>query len=477
MFAFARPAILLFPITWVVAWWKSLEPARKLSDIAAVIVLAAMAYVSMFVSNRIEDAMGHRYAAATALYMDNVVSPHVQELAFNRSLSEENRAALEKLLSPASIGRPVISFRIWTGNRIAFSSQRDLIGRSYSPSPDLVRALEGHFVANFELEGEDNIQERALHVPILEIYAPVREAGTGRIIAAAETYELAIELKKEIFAAQCVAVIGIGSIGLSIIFIIFTLAARLQTRIGELSVQHARETQLRKRVCRASGRVLETNERQLWGVGQQLHSGPLQHVALALLKMDALRDAGEETCAQCARTRVKDVSAICGALKASLSEMRSIAERLASAEIERLTLEQSIKLAAYLHEQKTGVEVDWNTISLPRVSYSLRTCVYSFVCEGLQAMSGDIGCNTVKIRAISNSDKLEILILDQTGDDSGATAYNAEHDCSEDWEIWSATTWDRIAALGGSLAVHMSNGRPTCLALRFRSADLETSCD
>ena len=76
-------------------------------------------------------------------------------------------------------------------------------------------------------------------VPILEIYAPVRQTGTNKIIALAETSELAVGLMQEIHTAQYTsyAVLASGAIGL--ILVLFGLTGGLQRQIGELARQQA----------------------------------------------------------------------------------------------------------------------------------------------------------------------------------------------------------------------------------------------
>ena len=74
--------------------------------------------------------------------------------------------------------------------------------QAISVHPARNRAFEGDVVASLGLDGDDEDDERALEVPILEIYAPVRQTGTNKIIALAETSELAVDLMKEIRAAQ-----------------------------------------------------------------------------------------------------------------------------------------------------------------------------------------------------------------------------------------------------------------------------------
>ena len=114
-------------------WWRDLDIAARLASIASIVMFCGLLFVGVVAAAQIEDGMVHRSAAATALYMDSFVEGHVQELGTGSALLPENREALEKLLAPAAIGRPIVSFRIWVDDTIVFSNRRDLIGRTFAP--------------------------------------------------------------------------------------------------------------------------------------------------------------------------------------------------------------------------------------------------------------------------------------------------------------------------------------------------------
>ena len=163
----------------IMQWWRACSRAHKLtSSVALAIVLAAVT-ASFVVAQHIQELLANRAAASTALYMDSVVVPLVQELALKPTLSEQNRAALDQLMSPSSAGKPIVAFRIWLGERIIFSSRGELVGKQFPSTPARNRAFAGEVVASLGLDGDDEDDERALQVPILEIYAPVRETGTN----------------------------------------------------------------------------------------------------------------------------------------------------------------------------------------------------------------------------------------------------------------------------------------------------------
>src|SRR5689334_10538152 len=175
-------------------WWLRMERAHKFAIAASILVVCGAVYVCSFLGTYIEEAFGNKAAANTALYMDSFIEPLVQGLSSSPSLPAETRGTLERLLSPASIGKPVVGFRIWVGDRIVFSNRSELIGRTYPDSPARTSARQGEVVATFGPDSDDDEYERSLGVPILEIHAPIRKAGTHEIIAIAETAELASAL-------------------------------------------------------------------------------------------------------------------------------------------------------------------------------------------------------------------------------------------------------------------------------------------
>jgi len=258
-------------------WWQNLERARKLTSVVSLVVVCGVIYVCSFVASHIEQAFGHKAAASSALYMDSFVEPLVQELAGKATLSTENREALERLLSPASIGKPVVGFRIWIGDRVVFSNHSEIVGRRFAPSAERERAFQGDVVAKFELDAEEEVQERALHAPILEVYAPIRQTGTNRIIALAETSELAVELVREIRAAQYASYVVIASaaIGLLLLFPPTRVLAR-----G--TATHVYEAGVKERIV-----VIEFPS---VAAAVAAHDGPAYQAALKALNNTADRD-------------------------------------------------------------------------------------------------------------------------------------------------------------------------------------------
>src|SRR5262245_24074878 len=79
----------------------------------------------------------------------------------------------------------------------------------------------------------------------LKVYAPIRQTGTNRIIALAETTELAINLGQEIRAAQYASYAAIVSTAVGLVLFLFKLTSGLTLRIGRLAEQEPEHAQFR----------------------------------------------------------------------------------------------------------------------------------------------------------------------------------------------------------------------------------------
>jgi signal transduction histidine kinase len=439
-------------------WWLSLERTSKLIGVVCIAVICGAVYSCSVVARHIEEAFTQKAAASTALYMDSFVEPLVQELTASDTLSIENRRALEHLVSPLAAGKPIVALRIWRSDQIVFSKPREIAGGALPPSNVHGRALRGEVVATFAHTSEDDPGERGLLTPILEIYSPIRQTGTNRVIALAATSELAMELSRETRAAQYSSYVVIASAASALLLVLFNLTGGLQNRIGELSLQHAADERFRKRVCRANGRMFEINERNLRRVGKELHAGPLQLAALALLKVDSLSEpaglphnVGSE--------RANDIDAIRKALKECLNQIRDMSFSLAPSELEGLCFAETIKKAIRLHELRTATPVTCDFRNLPpSAPDALKACAYQFVSQGLTSAFQHSAGGNVQVRA-TGPEKLEIELR-----------YEVQRAKSGPWFADDIDLRNRIEALGGSLLVHTEADQQLRITARFGAA-------
>src|SRR5258705_7220231 len=227
--------------------WGRLSLSLRFSITASIVVAIGMAVIGSWVSSRIEDGVIKNASTLADDYVHDFIAPHLQELAVGPDISDEHKQALDQLLSPHATRKPILFFRIWQGNTVVYSNQKEDIGKAFPETEALARAWKGSVVGEFDHTTEEHRSKSIPpNLPILEIYAPVRSADNSRIIALAETYEMAGELKNELTTVKFQSWLFVGFVTLAIIGSLFGIVhngsrtidqqrASLEQRIAELS--------------------------------------------------------------------------------------------------------------------------------------------------------------------------------------------------------------------------------------------------
>jgi len=421
---------------------------------AVVILLVGTALLAASVSRNVSRAMVDKYGAEVALFTDSFVAPRVQELAGQTNLSESKKKELDGLFAPTAIGRPIIAFRLWVDHQIIYSNSRDMIGRSFPMSRARARAWDGGVSTELsQLDGDDEAAIRALGVHVLEVYAPLRQAGTGRIIGLVETYEVATELYYEVRAVQVLIWLVFASSAVGFIFLLYILARR---GLSEVSRAQKEKDEFRLRLGSASRRVSDMNELHMRRVGTELFSGPVQHVAVALLKLDSLRALLAKVDLS-NNANSEDVEGIRRALNEALHDIRSLSESLVPSRLYELTLADTITTAVRRHERHAGGSVLCEVASLPQdIPFSVKSCLYRFVREAL-----DQGSGVQAVRAECGGDLLQVEVQ----------CTGIEPPMARDPQ-WLKTFHDRVEAIGGELLITTCPSAVSYTA-RFKIAELE----
>jgi signal transduction histidine kinase len=446
-------------------WWRRLRIPTKVAAGASVLVFASMVYLGVLVAGHVREGAVQRSAAATAHYMDSFVEGYAQELATQSTLSTDSRDALERLLSPAAMRRPIVAFRIWKGDTVVFSNERPLVGKAFPRTAARERALQGHVAPEFDhTDGDDDEQVRSLNLPILEVYAPVHERGTGRIIAVVETYEIAVRLKKEILAAQLGIWLAIAMVALTVILVLAAMANTgnsLLGQIAELTHLRAESERHRRRISHAGLHVSEITERTLQRFGDELHEGPAQLVALAMLKFDSLERLASEAkrAVSCDENEdMEDLKTIRQALKGALHGIRRVAGRLPLPDIEPLSVVETLVRAAKQHERRTGVAVALKTRGLPeQLPFPVKACLYRVVMDSL-GMYAPSGAQSPRICVSSDSERIVVQTIASDATVPAGPRSLAVHSGK------LRSLRDRMEALGGSVVLSSTPTGPALVA-------------
>ncbi|MDX2159554.1 MAG: histidine kinase [Hyphomicrobiaceae bacterium] len=468
----ARPVLDL--ASAIAAWWSGLSLTAQFAIATTCNLVIGMLLIGNWVTERISDGVVHTHAAAVALYTDSVIEPLVQELASEASLRPASQEALRALLKPRVTDPALVGFRIWKDDTIVFSDRAELIGKSLPPSVRRTRGMAGSVAAEYGHPEPEHLPPEVQGQPILEIYAPVRETGSRRIIALAETYQLAPTLREDLSRARLDSVLLVGGIAFCMLMGQLAIVNRgsgtiesqrvaLRQRIDELSSLLSENRALRRRSTEAQHRLAEMSEAQLRRLGADLHDGPVQALGAAVLRLDVLSDVVAAADKPVADEALEDIADISFALRAALGEVRAISAGLAAPEIEQQSLAASLENAARRHERLTGTVVMRSFEKLPAdVSSALKSCLYRFVQEGLSNAFRHAGGKGQAISARSDGAFLTVQVDDDgpglrsgpsTGGDVGQGLIGLR---------------DRVESLGGEFtAGSRTGGGGTRLMARF----------
>ena len=372
--------------------------ARQFLFISFAILLIGMLVIGSLVSYQIKDGVLNRTAALTALYVDSFISPELQVLSENETLPIENRIELDRLLSETNLGEQIVSFKVWSRNAaILYASNPTLVGRQFELDDDIISALSGSVVSSISnLDKSEHELERLAWDQLIETYAPIRKAGGSEVLAVAEFYQRPDDLVSEVNAARSQAWFVVGASTLTTYILLAGIVNRasntilkqeleMEKQLTTLKALFEQNKRLHERVFRAGARTIILNELYLRRLSADIHDGPGQDLALALMKTEAIIDAMPgDTDANVRGPWRKTVPAIHNALSSANVELRKIATGLRLPELKGLDLSEVISRATRAFEEKTGEQLDLNIeLDMQQVPAPVKITLYRLLQEAL----------------------------------------------------------------------------------------------
>jgi signal transduction histidine kinase len=350
--------------------------ARQFLLANLVVVVLGVVLTGAWIGNQIQTSVLDRTAGITALYVDSVLSPHLQSLAGSASLSADDVAALDHLVEETSLGQGVVVFKIWSPDgHVVYSRDQRLIGRQFPIDEGLERALDGGVSAEMSnLDEPENEYERGNWSRLIQVYEPVRDTVSGSVIGVTEFYQLPDALEAEIAAAQLRSWIVVSALGVMTYLLMAGIVKRgsdtirhqqqrLQLQVRELQRVLEQNARLHERVRQAAGRTTALNEQALRRISADLHDGPGQTLALALLRLESLQQpCVDGTCVLHANP---DFSVVQGAVKDALAEVRAISAGLRLPELAPLTVAEVAERAIIDHERRSATPITRRLGRLP----------------------------------------------------------------------------------------------------------------
>ena len=431
-----------------------------------------MLALGWWVGRMIEDGVVHRMGALTSHYVESFVSPHLQHLARHDALDETHRAALSTLLTETPLGKRIVAFKIWDRQgRVIYSTNAASIGRSYPIGEGLAAALAGNVHSEIsDLKASENEVERMQWSRLVETYSPIHAEKLGTVIAAAEIYQVTDELSGVIRDAQVRSWLLVSTMLLVMYLLIFGLVRRgsqtidaqrsqLNRKLDELSALATQNKQLHEKVRRAAVRTTALNERFLRRISADLHDGPGQDLALALMRIDTLASAnGDSSSGESQPPRLRDdLTAIHSTLESALAELRSISLGLNLPEIDGLSCNEIVARAVRDFERKTGATVglklaDGNDpidIGLP-VKITVYRLVQESLTNGFRHGGGAAQCVSIAV-----ADDHVVVTVNDNGKGFDVRKVNIVG------HVGLEGMRERVEILGGSFQLHSAVGQGT----------------
>jgi signal transduction histidine kinase len=383
------------------------------------VLLVSMAVIGAWVGGQIEEGVLNNFAATAAFYVDSVLSPSLQVLATSATLDDADIAHLDWLLDATLRGRRVVTVKVWSSDgTVLFSPDRALIGRRYGVDEDLGLALQGVVNANIsDLEDPENEFERERgYSRLLQVYAPIRANTDGHVIGVTEFYQPPDELYGDITAARARSWLVVGLVTATVYLLLAGIVKRgsdtiirqeglLRRQFGELSILH-------ERVRQAAARTTTLNEQALRRISADLHDGPAQTLALALLRLDSLH--APRACTDCGPLSA-DFEVVHGAVRDAMADLRTISASLRTPELDRLSLLEVAERTVAAHQRRTGAPVELRTEGLPEEApLAIKIAALRTLQEALSNAARHAGPGTsIAVELRATAEALELTVADR----------------------------------------------------------------
>lgn len=452
-------------------WFEHLSVAQRFLLGSLIILAAGMAGIGVWVSRQIEDGVIHRTATTTALYVDSLIAPSLQDLSEANTLSPTAVDRLDWLFEDTPLGQEVVVFQVWDRDgSIVYSTVANLVGQTLPVEEELARALSGEVTAHVdEAEGGTQLPAEVSSHHLIEIYSPVRDRNTGEVIAAAEFYYATDDLDRDIAAAQRRSWLVVGGATLLIYGLLATFIRRvsdtirrqqhaLTDQVDQLSELLQQNQVLHERVRGAAARTAALNERVLRRLSADLHDGPAQDISLALLRLDhvAASTNGHVSGTPADSELEQELDLIQGSLRRSLQEVRAISSGLVMPQLSTLTLSQTIDHVLRGHQRRTGTAVELTCTDLPdQASLPTKIALYRIVQEALNNAWRHADGAGLAVQISREAAHLRVEVVD-----AGPGFTPAAGEPSEA-HLGLVGMRERAESLGGQFAVASSPGQGT----------------
>jgi signal transduction histidine kinase len=222
----------------------------------------------------------------------------------------------------------------------------------------------------------------------------------------------------------------------------------LRETVTTQAALHEHNARLHQRIRQAAGRTTTLNEQALRRISADLHDGPAQALAFALLRLDAVveEDARAAQRSDCATVRI--------AVQDALKEIRAISAGLRSPELAGLPLSEIARRAVQDHERRSGSREPVCHDNQPEAApLAIKNALFRTLQEALSNAARHGGGAQVAARLWIDAGRLHLEITDR-GPGLSAAGRNGSG-------LGLAGMRERAELLGGEFAISSTPGEGT----------------
>ena len=430
---------------------RGLSLSARFLIVAAVTVTIASILLGFLVTRFLESGVLDGVARTASASIEALIYPSVSDLSFDPDLDPDEVQRLNEIIA---LRREAESTRL-----LQFELRRPTGELVYRADGGLVDDTDESLLASLTSDSllasvRDVRLETAGPFPqfrlaVIRIVTPLtRPEESGPFVIAIMYFSaqalLDIESRIAAYVWAAVAVIGFG-----VIVALFANVNRTSQLIAGQRSMLARSAAEWRRLARENSRLhmaseqlrldaSSANESLLVRVGSDIHDGPVQVLALLVLKLsDTDMPSGE-------------LDEYTSLAQEAMEELRNISAGLVLPELASLSLAETIRLAVARHERSFGTSVTTAIDPLPeKVSMAIRTCAYRVAQEGLNNGFRHGSKGSQRVEATAADGRLELSISNQNRH-SAASALSASAD-----RIGLIGMRLRVEALGGNMSVEL----------------------
>jgi diguanylate cyclase (GGDEF)-like protein len=155
--------------------------------------LLAVALLGLLLAHVLSSEIRQRALAnarqSAQLIDQSLVQPRLSRTELRTGLDRGRVQLLDRALAPALAGKQVARIKVWTTHaRVVYATDHQIIGRDFPPSDELQSALTGRTASEVsDLRRAENVNDRRFG-QLLEVYTPMRFAGSPAPAGAFELY-------------------------------------------------------------------------------------------------------------------------------------------------------------------------------------------------------------------------------------------------------------------------------------------------